>query len=189
MLMTFAAVVLIAALFVSVDAWKVSAQGSGNNPPCGGYGYGSMHGSGNMMGHMGMMSDWNDCNGSQMGPIMGRTHMGGMMGGWNNQQGWTSQNGYTFMGGYGMMGGWTPPAELAPTGTALTLDEARAIAEAYIAVQNNTNLTLGEVTQIGNHFYAQAVEGQAVFEFLIDAATGNVYPANMMWNAGWGGWH
>ena len=179
MLMTFAAIVLIAALFVSVDAWKVSAQGSGNNPPCRGYGYGSMHGS----GHMGMMGNGNDCNGNQMGGygMMG----GGHMGGWNNQQG--------MMGGWinqqGMMGGWTPPAELAPAGTALTLDEARAIAEAYIAAQNNTNLTLGEVTQVGNHFYAQAVEGQAVFEFLIDAATGNVYPANMMWNAGWGRWH
>ncbi len=129
---------------------------------------GGHHGGGMMMGGYGMMGMMNMMGGQ------------GMMGNWANQN------------GYGMMDGWTPPAELAPAGDALTLDEAVAVAQAYVAAQNDTNLALGEVIQFSNHFYAQAVEvesGRAAFEFLIDPVNGTVYPEpgpNMMWNLRYG---
>jgi hypothetical protein len=206
--MAFITVLLLAAVFAGVDAWKASAQGpNGNNPPCGEHGYDSGWNQGGMMGHMGshMMGGWNT-QGSMMGHTGGMMHgwgdwedcvygypMGSMMGGWGNQQGWSGQSSnYPYMGGYGMMGGWAPPAELAPAGDTLTLDEAIAIAEAYIAAQNDSNLALGEVIQFSNNFYAEAVEvesGHPAFEFLIDPATGAVYPEpgpNMMWNLRYG---
>ncbi|HMN12332.1 MAG TPA: PepSY domain-containing protein [Bellilinea sp.] len=206
MFFTFVAVLLLAGLFIGVDAWNASAQGpNGNNPPCGGYGWNTQ---GGMMGHMGgwnnhhgMMNGggyWDDCAyGNQMGPMMGGwNNQGpwggpGMMNGWGNQQGWNNQNSYPY-GGYGMMGGWTPPAALAPAATTLSLDEAVAIAEAYMVALNNPGLTLGEVMQFNNNFYAQAVEvdgDRGAFEFLIDPTTGTVYPEpgpNMMWNARYG---
>jgi len=218
MLIAFVTVLLLAASFAGLDAWKAYAQGpDGDNPPCGGYGSGwNTQGGWNnqqgMMGHMGGMmhswDDWDDCDyGYQMGSMMGGQGMmggwnnqgnWGMMDGWNNQGNWTDpgmmngQNGYPYMGSYGMMGGWTPPAALTPAGTTLSLDEAVAVADAYIAAQNNSNLALGEVLQFSNHFYAQAVEvdgGRGAFEFLIDPATGAVYPEpgpNMMWNVRYG---
>ena len=201
MLMAFVTVLLLAAVLAGVDAWRASAQGpNGNNPPCGGHSSG-WNARGGMMGHMmgsrstqrGMMNGsgyWNDCAyGNQMGGWGGQGmmgHMGGMMGGWGSQQGWSGQ------GGYGMMGGWTPPTEFARAGTNLSLDEAAAVAEAYIAAQNDSNLALGEVIQFSNHFYAQAVEVEgehSAFEFLIDPVTGMVYPEpgpNMMWNLRYG---
>lgn len=184
MLIAFVTVLLLAAVVAGVDAWKTYAQGPGGNGlPC------DQAYSG-MMGGQGMMGGWrgqgtSPCPGGMMG-MMNMMGGQGMMDGWNGQQGWAGQN------GYGMMGGWTSSAELAPAGDALTLDEATAVAEAYIAAQNDSNLALGEVMQFSNNFYAQAVEvesGRSAFEFLIDPATGTVYPEpgpNMMWNLRYG---
>jgi hypothetical protein len=238
------AVLLIAAIFIGVDAWKIYAQGpGGNDAPCGqaysgmmgnqgmmrGWNnqgnvpcpggmmgnQGMMRGQGGMMGgwsnNQGMMRSWNDqgnvpCPGGMMGNqgmmmgmmnmMDGQYHQGGMMGGWNSQSMMRGQGGmmgnWANQNGYGMMGGWTPSADLAPAGNALTLDEAVAVAEAYVAAQNDSNLALGEVLQFSNHFYAQGVEvesGRAAFEFLIDSANGTVYPEpgpNMMWNLRYG---
>ena len=220
LLTAFVAVLLVAAIFAGVDAWKTYAQGPNGNDdwPCGqGYsgmmgGQGMMRGQGGMMGggnNRGMMGGWNNqgnvpCPGGMMGgqgmmgmmggqgmmSMMGDQGMMGMMtrelGGQGMMGNWANQ------GGYGMMGGWTPPADLAPAGDALTLDEAVAVAGAYIAAQNDSNLALDEVLQFSNHFYALAVEvesGRAAFEFLIDPANGTVYPEpgpNMMWNLRYG---
>ena len=113
------------------------------------------------------------------------------------------QYGPGMMGGpmMGMMGGWgawTPPADLAPAGDRLTLEEAVAVAQAFVAAWDDPNLVLGEVMQFDNHFYADVMEadsGRGAFEFLIAPADGVVVPEpgpNMMWNlrygmhAGWG---
>jgi hypothetical protein len=92
-----------------------------------------------------------------------------------------------------MMGAWTPSSELAPAGETLTLDEAVAIAQAYIAQwDTETPLELGEVMQFSNHFYAEAREvetGHGAFEFLIDSTSGSVFGEpgpNMMWNLQYG---
>ncbi len=208
LLTALVAVLLVAAIFAGLDAWKTYAQGSNGNGdgPCGqgysSYGRGMMGGQGGMMGgrnNRSMMGGWNNqgnapCPGGMMGGqgmmnMMGNQGMMGMMtmmGGQGMMGNWGSQN------GYGMMGGWTAPAELAPAGDALTLDEAVAVAQAYVAAQADPNLALDEVLQFSNNFYALVVEvesGRAAFEFLIDPATGTVYPEpgpNMMWNLRYG---
>ncbi|HML20236.1 MAG TPA: hypothetical protein PKD09_01230 [Aggregatilinea sp.] len=184
-------VVLAAAAFVGVGTWKVYAQGPNDDLPCGHpmrswgmmggyynnddaacadgtYGYPSM------MGGRGMM--------------MGGHHQGGMMGGWYNQPngnygyqgmmgGWYNQPDGSY-GYQGMMDSWTPPSDLAPAGTSLTLDEASAIAEAYVVEQGDSTLALGDVVDFGHHFHATIVsedDGQPVSGFMIDAITGTVY--------------
>ena len=76
------------------------------------------------------------------------------------------------------MSAWTPPNDLRPSGQTLTLDEAVAIANAYLAQWHTDQpLALGEVMQFSNNFYGEAVEsdtGQGAFEFLIDPQTGIV---------------
>jgi len=161
-----------------------SAQGP-SGTPCP---YGNMMGQGGMMGNGGMMgqgrmSSTQPCNRSS--GMMG----GGMMGrGMMNFQG-------SFGPGYGMMGAWTPAKELLPTsGKTLTMDQATAIAKAYVAAWNNqTKLQLNEVMQFSNQFYGEAIETDSkrgAFEFLIDPASGTVYAEpgpNMMWNLRYGG--
>ncbi len=189
--LTIVAVLLLTSAVVGVDSWTTYAQGpdgkgnpSGGQPPMG-PGMGMMSHQGMMGGQRqsGMMGPRNN-QGDLMGP--------GMMNGSSGQQGWMGQSGDLYMGDYGMMTGWTPPADLAPAGATLSLDEATAVAEAYIASQNDPNLVLGEVIQFSDHFYANAVEtdsGHAAFEFLIDPASGTVYPSpgpNMMWDLRYG---
>ncbi len=185
------ALVTALGLVVVFGAVPTYAQGP-DNPPCD---FGQMWGGrGGMMGGRGGMMGGNfpdDCaeagwfgmgmTGGMMGPGM----MGGMMGDFD-QMG-------RFGPGTGMMGAWTPPAELAPAGDALTLDEAVEIAEAYIADwETDQPLVLGEVMQFSNNFYAQAVEaetGRSAFEILIDPVTGTVVGEpgpNMMWNLRYG---
>ena len=182
------AVALLA--IVGLGAWTTYAQGPrGYDTPCG-YGPGMMHGS--------MMGGWSSgnctgANGMWYGGMMG------MMGGWYGAPGCP----FAGMMGYGnsaigMMGSWTPPADLAPAGDRLTLEEAVAVAQAYVAAWEAPNLVVSEVMQFDNHFYTEVVEtdsGRGAFEFLIDPASGTVIlepGPNMMWNlkygmhAGWG---
>ncbi len=127
---------------------------------------------------------------------------GGMMGSWGGMMnGWGGMMG-GMMSGYGGMdpqscpsGGWGDPG----SGTPLTIDEAAARVEAYVAALNNPDLVLAEVMEFENNFYAIVKEestGIGAFELLVNRYTGWVHPEpgpNMMWNtkyghmAGWGG--
>jgi hypothetical protein len=126
-----------------------------------------------------------------MGGPMGR--MSGMMMSGQGMTGMDPSQMGRFGPSTGMMGAWTPPADLAPAGDALTLDEAVKVAEAYIAAwESERPLELGEVMQFDNHFYAEVREtetGRGAFEFLIDPTTGMVFGEpgpNMMWNLRYG---
>lgn len=175
---------LVAAILgiVGFGVWTTYAQGPGEYDawPCGPYyGPGMMHGA--------MMGGWYGGNALDS------------RGGWYGHgpmHGPAMMMGYGF--GMGMMGAWTPPADLAPAGEALTLDEALAVADAYVSAWKDPNLRLSEIMQFDNHFYAEVVEadsGRGAFEFLIDPVSGAVIlepGPNMMWNlkygmhAGWG---
>ena len=176
LIFAFVIVLLAAAAFVGVGAWKAYAQGSSDDSlPC--RRSSSAHSWGMMGGHYGY--DDTECADDRYGrqPVMGSGgmmggyHQGGMMNGWYNQQDWDYDH-------HEMMESWTPPAELAPTGATLTLDEASAIAEAYLAAQSNSAMVLGDVADYGRYFYADAVGADnelPMFGFMIDATTGTVY--------------
>ena len=150
-------------------------------------------GNGGMMG--GTQPSQEQC--TQMSTMMnmmgGTGSMGNMMAGGMMTGGMMNAAG-SFGPGKGMMGAWTPPATLAPiTGKTLTLDQATAIASAYVTAWNSkTTLKLGDVMQFSNHFYSEAIEtdtSRGAFEFLIDPTTGAVYAEpgpNMMWNLRYG---
>lgn len=179
----------------ALGMWNALAQDDAT-PPCDvGQMYGMNHQGmqGRGMGS-GMMNDLpEDC---LQGGFYGMGMMGGMMGqfgGMGMMIDFDSESMGRFGPGNGMMGAWTPPAELTPANETLTLDEAIAIAEAYVAEwESETPLKLGEVMQFDNHFYANAVEsesGLGAFEFLINPQTGTVYGEpgpNMMWNLQYG---
>jgi len=105
------------------------------------------------------------------------------------------------MGSSGMMGGgcpgpWWSYGQQA-RGPVTSLDQAIEIAQSYLASLGNPDLALAELMQFSNNFYGIAKErstGIGAFEFLIDPATGALYPEpgpNMMWNTKYGhmsGW-
>ncbi len=190
--------VLALALGFLVVVNAALAQGPTQTPcPSGNIMNGGMMGGGGMMGQNGQPSAaqcaqmggmmGNMINGGMMdGGMMGGGMMGGMMNGNANPMG-------SFGPGTGMMGAWTPPADLAAGAKPLTLDNATAVAKAYIAAWNSkSKLELGEIMQFSNHFYGEAIETETrrgAFEFLIDPATGTVYAEpgpNMMWNLRYG---
>jgi hypothetical protein len=88
------------------------------------------------------------------------------------------------MGG-GMMGGLGQPANAKP----ITIDQAVAAAQQYVAGYNNRDLAPSEIIEFSNNFYVQVTEkstGKGAFEVLVDRFSGAVYPEmgpNMMWNA------
>ena len=104
------------------------------------------------------------------------------------------------MGGYGTMMGPGPmgPGMMGPMfdpayqGEPLSVDEARAAVEAYLARLGTADLAVTEVMVFTNHAYAQVVErstGTGALEVLVDPATRRVVPEpgpNMMWNAKYG---
>ncbi len=110
----------------------------------------------------------------------------GMMRGWRT--GWRASPG--MMGGYmgGMMGG----GYRAGSSTPLTLDQAVEAARQYLSTYGSTDLTLTEVMEFSNNFYAEVEEkstGIHAFELLVDRYSGAVYPEpgpNMMWNTKYG---
>ncbi len=195
-------IVAASALFAAIGLGPVNAQGPDGDRPCDYYslwrGRGGMMGQGDMMEQGGMMggdipeeclqSGWfgMGVTGGMMGNMgMGSMMMGMMMGDFD-------QFGQ-FGPGSGMMGAWAPVEELRPRGDVLTLEEAVAVAEAYIADwETGQALEVGEVMQFANHFYGEAVEadtGRSAFEFLIDPQTGIVVGEpgpNMMWNLRYG---
>jgi hypothetical protein len=74
----------------------------------------------------------------------------------------------------------------------LTLEEAEAAVQDYLASLGDDNLALGEIMIFDNHAYAQILEADTGFgaqEVLVDPATLSVYPEhgpNMMWNQKYG---
>lgn len=116
---------------------------------------------------------------------------GGMMG---NGYGRGAGYGPGMMGGSGygpggMMSGW---AQGNPNQPAISLDQAQKNVQAYIAQTGNTDLTIDEVMEFQNNFYAIVKEkstGTGAFEVLINKWTGVVTPEpgpNMMWNTKYG---
>ncbi|HEX8993411.1 MAG TPA: hypothetical protein VF784_17155 [Anaerolineales bacterium] len=115
---------------------------------------------------------WNNSYGPGM---MGRSGGFGMMGG---------------RGGYGMMGGYAYNNATAPT---LTVDQAKAAAQKYLAALNNSDLAIAEVMIFSNNAYVAVKEtstGRGAFELLVDPVSQVAYPEhgpNMMWNLKYGG--
>ena len=77
-------------------------------------------------------------------------------------------------------------------GARLTLDQAAAAARQYLDAYGNPDLTLTEVMEFSDNFYAEVEEqstGIHAFELLVDRNTGAVSPEpgpNMMWNTRYG---
>lgn len=91
--------------------------------------------------------------------------------------------------GYGMMGGYRSNASGA---AALTVDQAKAAAQKYLATLNNPDLAIAEVMIFSNNAYVAVKEtstGNGAFELLVDPASQVAYPEygpNMMWNLKYG---
>ena len=139
------------------------------------YARASAYGPGWMMGGYG----WN--SNASRGPsgmmnMMGRSGNGagpaGMMGG----------NG-GMMNGYGSNNANTTP---------LTVDQAKAAAEAYLAKLKNDELKIAEIMIFDNNAYVVVKEkstGLGAFELLVDSGSQSAYPEhgpNMMWNLKYG---
>jgi hypothetical protein len=105
----------------------------------------------------------------------------GMIG--RGQSGWAP--------GWGMMGGWW---DYAPPGAAkaLTIEKAAESVRSYLKIYWASDLTLAEVMEFDNHFYAEVEErstGIHAFELLVNRWTGAIFPEpgpNMMWNTKYG---
>jgi hypothetical protein len=93
------------------------------------------------------------------------------------------------MGAGGMMG---PGGPYQSGGKRITMDQAVAIVENYLARYGNTDLKADEIMEFQYNFYVQFSEkstGIHAFEALIDPYTGDMYPEpgpNMMWNTKYG---
>lgn len=96
-------------------------------------------------------------------------------------------------GGPGRMGGWMMRGGFAPySGEPLTIAEAKAAFDAYLAGLNNPDLKVGEVMVFNQNAYAVITEkssGLGAMELLAEHANGFVHPEfgpNMMWNQKYG---
>ncbi|HSB88446.1 MAG TPA: hypothetical protein VLD63_00325, partial [Anaerolineales bacterium] len=163
-----AVVVALAVAFALIAPWVIpSWVGRGYS------GYGMM-GSNGGYGMMGGNGGYGMMGGNGGYGMMGGNGGSGMMGG---------------NGGYGMMGGGR--GGFSTTGSRLTIDQARTLAEDY-AGRVNRDLSVAEVMEFENNFYAVLVEsstGRGAMEVLIDPYTGSVGPEpgpNMMWNDKYG---
>lgn len=166
-------------LAIGLTLSPVLAQGPGGM--MGGYGRGGTQG---MMGGRGF-------NGTSPGGY-GPGWMRGTSQGFNGNMPCGSG---TMMGvgpggtlGQGMMGSASPLFETEP----LTVAEATAAVNGYLAELNDPNLKLDEIMIFDNHAYAEIGEqdtGLGAMEVLIDPTTQAVYPEmgpNMMWNLKYG---
>ena len=109
----------------------------------------------------------------------------------NMMFGWSSNNTYGsgMMGRGGMMNRYYGDSNLTP----LTIDQAKAATEKYVANLNNSDLIIGEIMIFDNHAYVvvkEASTGLGAFELLVDPASQSAYPEhgpNMMWNLKYSG--
>ena len=156
---------------------------------------GSMYARANFFGPS-MMYGWND--GNNNGPSMtlapgasaGVNGRGpSMMGGYGNNTnsygpGGMMGNGGNMMNGYGYN-----PANIKP----LTIDQAKAAAEKYLANLDNSDLEINEIMIFDNNGYVivkEAGTGIGAFELLVDPVSQVAYPEhgpNMMWNLKYNG--
>src|SRR6266508_4242185 len=97
-----------------------------------------------------------------------------------------------------MMGGWMRGGMMNPmmggynnnyaNATPLTVEQAKAAAEKYLANLNNSDLKIAEVMIFNNNAYLVVKEtntGNGAFELLVDPGSQVAYPEygpNMMWN-------
>jgi len=122
-----------------------------------------------------MMFGYGTNNNSTYGPGGMMAGQGGMMNG---------QGGPGMMGGYGYNN-----VNLTP----LTLNQAKAAAEKYLANLDNSDLKIAEVMIFDNNAYVvvkEASTGNGAFELLVDSGSELAYPEhgpNMMWNLKYGG--
>ena len=138
---------------------------------------GSMYARANAFGPS-MMFGYGTNNDSTYGP-------GGMMNMMRGNGG--MMNG---QGGPGMMGGYGyNNANITP----LSVDQAKAAAEKYLANLDNSDLKIAEVMIFDNNAYVvvkEASTGNGAFELLVDSGSELAYPEhgpNMMWNLKYGG--
>lgn len=126
---------------------------------------------GNMMSGYG----WNN---NSCGPSMMNGRSPSMMGGYGGMMG----NG-SMMGDYGYYSTNTTP---------LTIDQAQAAAEQYLANLDNSDLEIAEIMIFDNNSYVIVEEtstGIGAFELLVDSVSQIAYPEhgpNMMWNLKYG---
>jgi hypothetical protein len=147
---------------------------------------GNMYARANAFGPSWMMGSYYGNNNSAYGP-------GGMMGGYGgmmNMMGNYSGNNNRGYGPGGMMGGYGyNNANLTP----LSVDQAKAAAEKYLANLDNSDLQIAEVMIFEDNAYVvvkEASSGNGAFELLVDPASQIAYPEhgpNMMWNLEYGG--
>jgi hypothetical protein len=103
----------------------------------------------------------------------------------NNTSGPNMMNGR----GPNMMGGYMYNNA---NGTTLTIDQAKASTEQYLAALNNSDLQIAEVMIFDNNAYVVVKEtstGRGAFELLVDPVSQTAYPEhgpNMMWNLKYG---
>ncbi len=98
------------------------------------------------------------------------------------------------MSGPMMLGGFSAEFVPAPKGveSSMSMDQALDAVVAYLDRLDDENLTLSELMQFDNHFYAAIKErdtGMYAFELLVDPINGQVVPEpgpNMMWNNKYG---
>lgn len=123
---------------------------------------------------------------SNYGGMMGGRSYGGMMGGYNRSTPDNSANSCPFVNSNGT----------AQTGARLTIEDAQARLETYLA--GESNLELAEIMEFEQNFYAVVLEKdtrRGAMELLVDPFSGSVYPEhgpNMMWNEKYGhmsGWY
>jgi hypothetical protein len=139
---------------------------------------GSMYARANAFGPS-MMSGYGWNNGNFYGPSMMYGRGPGMMGG----NGGMMRNGGNMMNGYRYN---------VTNLTALTVDQAKASAEIYLANLNNSDLQIAEIMIFDNNAYVVVKEtgtGNGAFELLVDPTSQIAYPEhgpNMMWNLKYG---
>ncbi|MHB1006028.1 MAG: hypothetical protein ACYC3S_10345 [Chloroflexota bacterium] len=106
--------------------------------------------------------------------------------------GWGYGPGGMMGGSNGMMGGWGWSGGATANGQTITLDQARTAVSNYIEAGNWQGLTIAEVMEFRNNYYAVVKEqgtGVGAFEVLVDKYSGSVFGEmgpNMMWNTKYG---
>ena len=93
------------------------------------------------------------------------------------------------MSGMPMMGGMMGYYSGVPT--ALSHDDAKEIAESYLASLNNPELQIDELEEYSHNFYFSLIEkstGKGAIEIIIDRYSGSYQPEpqSMMWNGKYG---
>ncbi len=186
------AVLLLTAIFATAAFAQGPVGGFGRGMMGGQGGFGSMMGGqggfGGMMGGFGsMMQGW---LGQATGGITGTVPfgMGSMMGGFGGMMGGGNPISGTLPTACPMAGGVANPANAQP----ISFDKAVEAFRQYLNNYNNADLTLAEVMEFENNFYAVVKEkstGTGAFELLANRYTGYVTPEpgpNMMWNTKYG---